>query len=235
MPKQKNDLTAAAALLAEAAASDNTEPTVGNSNDSIERAGNYNTDAKWGITVDSRNPTVEQAKASIVDAMEAIIAATTLMVNIPDPEGEHDIEFASDEQNGEVEVVKCRQANRYSRMQRGLLDQLLRQLTYAVEAERKEFESGKRQLQSMFNTLTRADDPARIRDAMEKKAGYLDLVKERWAHAQNLLDAANVAYIDLTGTAYVPYEQRVARRNVAVPAAPQSDPVLARCADLIRS
>lgn len=187
----------------------------------------------YGPKPDDNNPTIVQQKAAIVDALEALITASTFMVNIPDPNGDRDVEFASEDQNGEVEVVRCRSANRFGRLQRGLLDQLVRQLNYALDTEMKDFTSGQAQIRSMLNAMTRSDDPARIRDSIANKSSYLNLVKERIAHIQALLDAANTAYIDLTGTAYVSYEERAkTRRVLPVPTAPSSDPVLAAAAAL---
>jgi hypothetical protein len=178
------------------------------------------------------NPSIIQQKAAVKQALGLLHYAASFMVNIPDPDGDRDVDFVSDEQNGEVVTVKCRAANRYGRTQRGLLDQTLRQLSYALEQDNKAIKDEQRNLRGMFNTLTRSDDPERIRDAMGKKADWIDVLADRAGHTQALLDAANEAYIDLMGQAYTPYEKR-APRTLAVPAAPADDSLLQRVRSLI--
>jgi hypothetical protein len=178
------------------------------------------------------NPSIIQQKAAIKQAMGLLSYAATFLVNIPDPDGDREVDFVSDEKNGEVETVRCRAANRYGRTERGLLDQTLRQLSFALEQDKKAIADEQRNLRGMFNTLTRSDDPERIRDAMAKKADWIDVLADRCAHTQALLDAGNEAYIDLRGEAYVAYEKR-APRTLSIPAAPTDDALLQRVRGLI--
>src|SRR6186713_3078743 len=108
------------------------KPIVGSNSDQLEAAAKYRVqhDPQPEIAVD--NPEPGECVASIQAALKLIAHATTLDVNIPDPDGDREVEYASDEQDGEVTLVRCRVANRFGRMQSGLLDAILRQLDFSL-------------------------------------------------------------------------------------------------------
>lgn len=204
----------------------------------IENAGAFVTaqPANLPAFLSDVNPTTEQSQKALVDALDYLIVATTCNVNIPDVAGDTDIEVVSDEQNGEVETIKCRVANRYGRMQRGLLDAVLRQLDFSIAAATKEIDDIKRDVGNAMRSMQRSQDPTKLRDFVDSKLSWADVIADQVGHAQALRDAAADAYFDLMGRPYVPYEKRERRTiDIPAPAAGQaSDPLLNKAAAFLK-
>ena len=182
----------------------------------------------------TENPTIDEAMESIKQAFGLIANATTLAINVPSPDGDTVVEFVSDEQNGEVVQVACKVVNRLRRLQIGLLGQIMRQLDFAVEQEMKELKGAQDQIASAMRNLQRSQDPAKLRDFIESKLKWADVISDRAAWAGRLRDAGHDAYLDLVGQTYVPVEKRT--RTVEVPASPTGaspDPLLARAAAFV--
>lgn len=203
----------------------------------LEEAGNYRVEHDSAIqpALAEGNPSIDEAMADIQKAFGLIANATTLILNVPSPDGDVEVEFVTDEQNGEVEKVMCRQVNRYRRLQVGLLGQLMRQLDFAVDAELRELKGAQDQVASAMRNLNRSQDPTKLRDFIESKLKWADVISDRAAWAQRLRDAADTAYLDLVGTVYVPTEKRT--RTVEVPSAPgaPTDPLLAKAAAFVNT
>lgn len=196
---------------------------------SIEDNGKYHVQHDPAAQPAASNPTFEQAQESMREALGYIADATTLIINVPSPEGDFDVDFDSGNQDGEVVTVKCKQVNRFRRLQTGLMSQILRQLDYAIEQENKELAGIQRDVRSAMGNLQRAQDPARLRDFIESKLKWADVIADRVSWAMGLRDAADAAYLDLVGTVYTPAEKRV-KADVVIPNAPSADPLLARAA-----
>lgn len=199
----------------------------------VADAGIYATQHDRQAQPAEQNPTIEEAMESVKQAFGLIANATTLTINVPAPDGDVEVEFPSDDQNGEVEIVLCKQVNRFRRLQIGLLGQLMRQFDFAIDAELKELKSAQDQVASAMRNLQRSQDPARLRDFIESKLKWADVISDRAAWAQRLRDAADDAYLDLVGSPYVPQEKRT--RTVEVPQTPgtPADPLLARAASFV--
>lgn len=199
----------------------------------IEENGQYAVQHDFAAQPAAENPTIDEAMESIKQAFGLIANATTLIINVPTPDGDIDVDFVSDEQNGEVETVKCRQVNRFRRLQVGLLGQVLRQLDFAIEAEMRELKQAQDQVASAMRNMQRSQDPTKLRDFIESKLKWADVISDRAAWAQRLRDAADAAYLDLVGTVYVPAEKRT--RTIEVPSAPSqpADPLLAAAAAFV--
>lgn len=181
------------------------------------------------------NPSTDQAKQHIRNALDELAMATTLNVNIPSPDGDTDVDFVSDEQNGEVTVVKCRVANRLGKMQRGLLDNVIRQLDFSITSAMNELRDVKRQVGSAVANVQRSEDPTKLRDFIEAKCRWADVISDQVAFGQMLRDTAADAYFDLTGRPYVAFEKREKRQvTIAAPSAgATADPVMAAAAALL--
>lgn len=210
---------------------------VGSNAAQIEGAALYRVQHDPQPQVAEDNPEPQQCAEAIGKALSIIAYATTLNVNIPDPDGDREVEYASEDQDGEVVTVRCRVANRFDRMQRGLLDAILRQLDFSIQRATQELNDIKRDIRSALGNMQRSQDPAKLRGFIDGKTRWSDVIADQIAHAQLLRDAAHDAYVDLTGRPYVPYEQR-RPTTVALPmpkAGEQVDPVLARAQALLNS
>lgn len=199
----------------------------------IEENGKYAVQHDFAAQPAPNNVTIDEAMEDIKQAFGLIANATTLLINVPAPDGDVEVEFVSDEQTGEVEKVMCRQVNRFRRLQVGLLGQVLRQLDFAIDAEMRELKQAQDQVASAMRNMQRSQDPGKIRDFIESKLKWADVISDRAAWAQRLRDAADDAYLDLVGQPYVPAEKR--DRTISVPSAPSqpADPLLKAAAEFV--
>jgi len=183
------------------------------------------------------NPEPQQCVEAIKQALHLLAYSTTLDVNIPAADGDREIEYASEEQDGEVITVRCRVANRFGRMQSGLLDAVLRQLDFSLSRANDELNGLKRDIRSAMTNMQRSQDPTKLMSFIDGKTRWADVIVDQISHAQMLRDAAHDIYVDLTGRPYIPYEQRrPAPVAIPVPAAGQVlDPVLAKAKALLGS
>lgn len=169
----------------------------------------------------------ENAGEMIEQAMELIAAACFLPVRVPAADGPIEVAVASEDQNGEVEVVRCREVNRYGKLQLNLLNNVIRSLDYSISVGVKDVEDTKREIRSALGNLARSQDPSRLLDFIEKKTQWSEVVQDQAAFAQMLRDKAADTYHALTGRPYTPYEKKDARASVTVaapPAAVATDP-----------
>lgn len=185
--------------------------------------------------ISDTNPTPKQCADAISSAFALLMSATTLNVNVPTPDGDTEVEVASDDQNGEVVTVRCRVANRYGRMQRGVADSLLRQLDFSIKSALDEIEGIKREVRSAINGMQRSQDPAKLRDFIDSKTNWADVVADQAGHAQMLRDTLADDYFAHFGRPYIPYEKREKPTvTIAAPAAGEKlDPVLAKAKALL--
>jgi hypothetical protein len=183
------------------------------------------------------NPTVAQCKDAVNTAFDLLMSATTLNVNIPAADGDTEVDVISDDQNGEVEKVRVKVANRYGRMQRGLADSLLRQLDFSIKSALDEIAGIKKDVRSAVENMQRSEDPSRARDFIESKTRWADVIRDQVGHAQMLRDTLADTYFAHFGRPYVPYEKREKRQvQIAAPGAGQTlDPVLAAAKALLDS
>ena len=181
------------------------------------------------------NPTPKQCAEAVTAAFGLLMSATTLNVNIPHADGDTDVEVISDDQNGEVSTVRCKVANRYGRMQRGIADSLLRQLDFSIKSAVDEIEGIKREVRSALSNMARSQDPTKLRDFIDSKTTWADVIADQVGHAQMLRDQLADDYFGHFGRPYVPYEKRERKTvTIAAPAAgEQLDPVLAKAKALL--
>lgn len=184
----------------------------------------------------ANNPTAAQCVEAVKTAFDLLMSATTLNVNIPHPDGESEVEVISDDQNGEVQTVRCKVANRFGRMQRGLGDTLIRQLDFSIKSALDEIAGIKKDVRSAVENMQKSEDPSRARDFIESKTRWADVVRDQAGHAQLLRDALADEYFAQFGKPYVPYESRKRREvTIAAPAGQTLDPVLAAAKALLQS
>lgn len=169
----------------------------------------------------------------IEEAMELIASAFYLPVNIPHPDGDREVEFVSDEQTGEVELVRCKVVNRYGKQQRGMLNQVLRQLDYSVESGLKEMSEIADKVANAQRNRQGKQDTSALDGFIEKQLAWSDVIADQVSHAQSLRARAFDTYLALTGQIYTPYEKKEPRKvEVAAPAAAAVDPRLARLKEM---
>lgn len=193
----------------------------------LENAGRYKVTHSPAPVVRDTNLTLTEQKEAIRAGMDTIASALRLDVLVPDADGTVEVEFASEDQNGEVEIVRCRETNRHSGLQRGVLGQIVRQFDWSVGRAQGDIAAIKREISSMLNRMDRSEDPAKIRDAIEAKLRWADVLADRAAFAQAMADAAHDAYFDLIGSAYAPTEAKAQQPSRPVRDAVPIDPVLA--------
>jgi hypothetical protein len=174
------------------------------------------------------NITIEAACESVRQAMGLLANAFSQDIIVPHPDGEHDVTIVVDPETGEVDTFTAKVVNRLFQMQRGMLQNVLRQLDYSIGRETAAVDELKRKQTSALTNLQRSEDPTKLRRFIEVQCDKIDTGNDRIAWAQRLRDTAAAAYLDLVGDVYTPYEKAAPRTvNIAAPAM-AGDPLLAR-------